>query len=43
MPADYSGTPLVKKLDIKPGFQLYFHHSPEHYFDILPGLPKDDR
>ncbi|SEJ72073.1 Protein of unknown function [Dyadobacter sp. SG02] len=37
----YSNTSLVKKLGIKPGFKVRFVDPPEHYFDLLEGLPAD--
>ena len=39
--AGYSGTPLLKKLGIKPGFRMYVHDAPEKYFDWLHPLPDD--
>ena len=33
--AGYSGTPLLKKLGIKPGHKLLFVNQPENYFDLL--------
>lgn len=39
--AGYSNTSLVKKLGIKPGFKIRFVNPPEHYFDLLEGLPAD--
>lgn len=41
MPAGYSGTPLVRKLGIKPGSRLHVVSPPDHYWDLLPGLPDD--
>ncbi|MGX5858049.1 DUF3052 domain-containing protein [Dyadobacter jiangsuensis] len=41
MQAGYSNTSLVKKLGIKPGFKIRFVDPPEHYFDLLEGLPAD--
>lgn len=41
MPSDYSKTPLVKKLGIKPGFKLLIHDQPEHYFLLFESLPDD--
>ncbi len=38
--AGYSGTPLVKKLGIKPGCRLYVHGGPEHYLQLLGPLPE---
>ena len=40
MPAGYSGTPLVKKLGIKPGYKVLLIDSPEHYFDLLGEIPE---
>ena len=31
----YSGTPLIKKLGIKPETKLLLLHAPENYFDLL--------
>jgi hypothetical protein len=39
--AGYSGTPLVKKLGIKPGFELHVIQPPADYFKWLDPLPKD--
>jgi hypothetical protein len=39
--AGYSGTPLVKKLGIKPGFRMYVAGSPASYFDWLSPLPAE--
>lgn len=39
MPAGYSGTPLVKKLGLKPGAKAAFLDTPAHYLDLLGGLP----
>lgn len=39
--AGYSGTPLLKKLGIKPGFEVYVHDPPGAYFDWLAPLPPD--
>lgn len=38
--AGYSGTPLVKKLGIKPGSRVFIHHPPEGYFDWISPLPE---
>ena len=37
----YSGTPLVKKLGIKPGFRLYAKNPPENYWELIAPLPDD--
>ncbi|HEY9045213.1 MAG TPA: DUF3052 domain-containing protein [Ohtaekwangia sp.] len=39
--AGYSGTPLLKKLGIKPGFTIYVHQAPEEYMNWLSPLPDD--
>jgi hypothetical protein len=39
--AGYSGTPLVKKLGIKPGDSLYIFNAPERYFDWLFPVPEE--
>ena len=39
--AGYSGTPLVKKLGIKPGFRIALWNAPEDYFELLGDLPPD--
>ena len=39
--AGYSNASLVKKLGIKPGFKIRLIDPPEHYFDLLEGLPID--
>ena len=41
MPAGYSGTPLVQKLDIKPGFRIFVANAPANYRELLDPLPKD--
>jgi hypothetical protein len=38
--AGYSGTPLVKKLGIKPGQTLHVIDQPSNYFDWLTPLPE---
>jgi hypothetical protein len=35
VPAGYSGTPLLKKLGIKPGYKLVLINQPENYFELL--------
>ena len=42
MTTGYSGTPLAKKLGIKPGFQILLINQPEHYFDLFIDLPQID-
>jgi hypothetical protein len=39
--AGYSGTPLAKKLGIKPGTVLKLVSAPEHYFELFTDLPDD--
>jgi hypothetical protein len=36
----YSGTPLVKKLGIKPGFAVAVVDQPAHYWELLGELPQ---
>lgn len=38
--AGYSGTPLLKKLGVKPGFKCSVKGAPEAYFDWLSPLPE---
>jgi hypothetical protein len=38
--AGYSGTPLVKKLGIKPESTLFLLNAPDEYFDWVTPLPK---
>lgn len=38
--AGYSGTPLAKKLGIKPGSRLWALHAPEGYRKLLAPLPE---
>ena len=37
--AGYSGTPLAKKLGIKPGSALFALAPPDHYDELLAPLP----
>ena len=39
MPAGYSGTPLAKKLGIKPGHRVGLIGAPEGFEETLEGLP----
>lgn len=39
--AGYSGTPLPKKLGIKPGHRVAFLHAPDTFADALGELPAD--
>ena len=38
--AGYSGTPLIKKLGIKPGFKCIFIAAPGNYLSLLGELPQ---
>ena len=37
----YSGTPLAKKLGIKPGFKIKLINQPDYYFNLFTDLPTD--
>ncbi|MBV6644830.1 MAG: DUF3052 domain-containing protein [Cyclobacteriaceae bacterium] len=39
--AGYSGTPLARKLGIKPGFMASVYNEPGHYPDLFSELPED--
>lgn len=39
--AGYSGTPLAKKLGIKPGFRVRTSNAPGNYFDLIDPYPAD--
>ena len=41
--AGYSGTPLAKKLGIKPGTKLFTIAAPGHYDELLAPLPEGVR
>ena len=41
LPAGYSGTPLVKKLGIKPGHRVALLKPPRGFGALLEGLPAD--
>ena len=41
MSAGYSGTPLIKKLGIKPGLKILTVYEPDRYFEMLGELPPD--
>jgi hypothetical protein len=36
----YSGTPLAKKLGIKPGFNIEIINAPAHYYDLFTDMPE---
>jgi hypothetical protein len=38
--AGYSGTPLVQKLGIKPGFRIFVANAPTAYRDLVGALPE---
>ncbi|MFI5138410.1 MAG: DUF3052 domain-containing protein [Sphingobacteriales bacterium] len=40
-PSGYSGTPLAKKLGIKPGFLIKLVNAPAYYIDLFTDLPPD--
>ncbi|WP_299591465.1 DUF3052 domain-containing protein [Mucilaginibacter sp.] len=40
-PTGYSGTPLAKKLGIKPAFNMMLINAPAYYFDLFTDLPAD--
>lgn len=40
MPVGYSGTPLVRKLGLKPGMACAILDPPDGYWDLLEGLPE---
>jgi hypothetical protein len=39
--AGYSGTPLAKKLGIKPGLRVHVVGAPDNYRELLDPLPED--
>lgn len=41
MTAGYSGTPLAKKLGIKPGHAIFLFNAPDHYHSLVESLPED--
>lgn len=41
MTAGYSGTPLIKKLGLKPGLRVFFWNPPADYAATLGELPPD--
>ena len=38
--AGYSGTPLIKKLGLRPGLKTLLVHQPDHYFKLLGEEPE---
>lgn len=43
MSVGYSGTPLVKKLGIKPGAKILLINEPRNYFTLLGEIPMIER
>lgn len=41
MPTGYSGTPLAKKLGIKPGNRIKLVNEPKHYKDLFDDWPEE--
>ena len=41
MVAGYSGTPLAKKLGIKPRFRVRLTNAPDNYTDLIAPIPDD--
>lgn len=41
MNVGYSGTPLARKLGLKPGFRVYACGAPTNYQELLGPLPED--
>lgn len=41
MSSGYSGTPLGKKLGLKPGFSIMTFNVPEEYYQLIPDWPED--
>jgi len=37
----YSAAPLIKKLDIKPGFRIYIKNEIPGYFDLIGQMPEN--
>ena len=37
----YSGTPLARKLGLKPGFTVLLYNQPDHYWDLFSDIPAD--
>lgn len=40
-PSGYSGTPLAKKLGIKPKFKIRLFNQPDYYYSLFSDLPQD--
>src|SRR5262245_38898153 len=41
MTAGYSGTPLAKKLGIKPGERIFLFNAPDNYHSLIEPLPEN--
>ena len=41
MASEYSKTPLIKKLGIKPGHRACFLYAPAHFAELLGEIPED--
>jgi len=41
MSTGYSGTPLAKKLGIRPGFSIYLRNQPTNYLKLFTEFPPD--
>ena len=41
MPSGYLGTPLAKKLGIKPKMHFILHGAPDYYFSLFDNWPED--
>jgi hypothetical protein len=41
MTTGYSGTPLAKKLGIKPAFKIRLINEPDYYFQLFTDLPSE--
>ncbi len=39
--AGYSGTPLIRKLGIRPGFRIRTFDQPKHYLSLLGEMPEN--
>lgn len=40
MSAGYSGTPLARKLGIKPGHRIYVKNQPDNYLELIAPIPE---
>ena len=41
MPSGYSGTPLSRKLGLKPGFRVFVDGAPANFLQLLEPLPEN--